>query len=85
MYKRQIDRDYFLNKDFENIYKSLYIEYIKTIVSNYGHNHYPNPLFLTTINNLQSSVTKDNTLTMKVTYTLNGTKIYLEHMIKIQK
>ena len=38
MYKRQIDRDYFLNKDFENIYKSLYIEYIKIIVSNYVRN-----------------------------------------------
>lgn len=50
---------------------SRYGETPGTIFSDYKHSIYPNPLFLTTINNLQSSVTKDNTLTMKVTYTLN--------------
>jgi len=58
---------------FENgaYFLSRYGENPGTLVSDYGHSHFPNPLFLTTINNLQSSVTKDNTLTMKVTYTLN--------------
>ena len=40
--------------------------------TDYGdyYKSYYNPMFLSTINNLDSTVTKNNTQTMKVTYTL---------------
>ena len=38
LYKKQNDIDYFKRKDFENIYKNAFKEYIEIIVSNYINN-----------------------------------------------
>lgn len=58
------------NKQYDCLFGNNVDPRILTPADAWGVRVYKNPLYLATINNLQESVTKQNTQTMKVTYTL---------------
>ena len=58
------------NKQYDCFFANTADPLQLTLPDAWGIRVYKNPLYLATINNLQESVTKQNTQTMKVTYTL---------------